>query len=114
MEVLFLGSAICLLQQVPHAAPGEQCTGQTRLMTRPSYQLMTGDDGKLVSTFPSFSLHLHTAVIPLLALSGPLRGHQSLCPHGTSQLTYSGCKCAGLGDEQLAVGRRSSCFCCTW
>lgn len=72
-------------------------------MTRPSYQLMTGEDGKLVSMFPSFSLHLHIAVILLLAVSRPLHGHQSLHPLGISQLTYSGCTCAKRRDEQCSL-----------
>lgn len=72
-------------------------------MTRPSYRLMTGEDGKLVSTFLSFSLHLHMAVILLLAPSWPVRGHQSLHPLRISQLTYSGCKCAKRRDEQRSL-----------
>ncbi|KAK2920430.1 hypothetical protein Q8A73_002634 [Channa argus] len=42
-----------------HGTTGPAC--KTQLMTRPSYQLMMGEDGKLVSLFPSFSPHLRTA-----------------------------------------------------
>lgn len=102
---------------VPHPAAWDQRSGHTQLMTRPSYQLMVGEDGKLVPMSPSFSL------FPQLTIFSPspprchslyfllVHGHQFLYPLGISQLTYSGCKCAKKRDEQRRCLALSICEC---
>lgn len=108
---LFLGSLFCHLPPsagVPHSAPWDRRIGQAQLMTRPSYQLMMGEDGKLVPVSASFSQ------TPLLSLLFPLQLHivdrvllgvslpaiNPLHPLGISQLTYSRWKGTKQRDEQ--------------